>query len=191
MIAFMWKSTALVNFDNAVATEAIAKVSQAVLRNPCAAKQAVVTAIAAISLATLESFWALKVAQANAAAGKPAVNLTGSNTPIEFKLGRQGVHLISSGRLVTTKSVVRALTLRSRPRSAPASAASCRSTPKLRRVSRKGSRLTQAPSIDRAVNSGHLGAILANNFSENRQNGGKKGHKSLFLYARSSTASRR
>jgi len=96
MIAFMWKSTALVNFDNAVATEAIAKVSQAVLRNPCAAKQAVVTAIAAISLATLESFWALKVAQANAAAGKPAVNLTGSNTPIEFKLGRQGIPLIST-----------------------------------------------------------------------------------------------
>lgn len=39
---------------------------------------------------------ALKVAQANAA-GKPAANLTGSNTPIEFKLGRQGIHLISTG----------------------------------------------------------------------------------------------
>ena len=153
----MWKSTALVNFDNVVATRAIAKVSQAALKNPGAAKQSVVTAIAAISLATSKAFWALKVAQANAAAGKPLANLAGSNTPIEFKLGRQGIHLISSGRLVTAKSVARALTLRSKPRSVPDSAASYRSTPKLRRASRKASRLTQAPSIDRVVNSGHLG----------------------------------
>ena len=102
---FMIRHAALANFVNAISNEAIAKLGDSALKDPAAAQQQIVSAVAAIPAEVLEQQW-LDALQKAKAAGVPSADLTGSQAPIEYKIGRQvvkmgseGITLVASGQV--------------------------------------------------------------------------------------------
>jgi len=91
----------LLNFANAISTEALGKLGKSAMRDPDEAKQAIISEVAQIPETTLESLWSKSLADAKQR-GRPVADESGSSAPVEYKIGNQVVSIGPQGMWLIT-----------------------------------------------------------------------------------------